>query len=58
MLWNDVDGDGTQHPLEPGLPDRTVYLDANENARLDGGEVTTTTDATGGYSFGGLPARD
>ena len=56
VLWNDVDGNGQQHVLEPGLPGRTVYLDPNDHGRLDGGESTTTTDATGGYEFAGLPA--
>lgn len=55
-LWNDVDGNGTRHVLEPGLPGRTVYLDANDNGQLDGGESTATTDATGSYAFSGLPA--
>ena len=58
VLWDDLDGDGVRQAAEPGLPDRTVYLDANDNDRLDDGEVTTTTDAAGGYAFSGLPAGD
>ena len=36
----------------------TVYLDANDNGVLDGGEQTDVTDASGNYAFTGLPAGD
>ncbi|MFM7718600.1 MAG: SdrD B-like domain-containing protein [Actinomycetota bacterium] len=49
----DVDGDGPTAG-DPGLGNRTVYLDANGNGALDDGERTTTTSATGAYSFGNL----
>ena len=58
VVWDDLDGDGVRQAAEPELPDRTVYLDANDNDRLDDGEVTTTTDAAGGYSLADLPAGD
>ncbi len=32
----------------------TVFLDSNNNGSLDGGEPTTTSDASGNYSFTGL----
>ncbi len=32
-LWNDLDGDGVRQAAEPGLPDRAVFLDGNENGR-------------------------
>lgn len=32
----------------------TVYLDQNQNGRLDGGEVSTVTDAQGNYTFGNV----
>ncbi|MCH8047776.1 MAG: SMP-30/gluconolactonase/LRE family protein [Planctomycetes bacterium] len=56
VVWDDLDGDGVRQAAEPGLPDRAVYLDANENGRLDAGEATTTSDAAGGYTFAGLPS--
>jgi hypothetical protein len=32
-----------------GLPDWTIYLDANDNGQLDASEVTTTTDPDGNH---------
>lgn len=33
--WNDIDGDGTQDIVEPGLEGWTIYLDENNNGELD-----------------------
>ncbi len=33
----------------------TVYLDANNNGKLDPGEMSTTTNSSGQYSFSGVP---
>jgi hypothetical protein len=33
------------------IPTATVFIDANNNGTLDDGELSTTTDATGGYSL-------
>ena len=41
---------------EPGLAGWTIYLDANRNGTLDGGETSTVTDADGNYAFTGLEA--
>ncbi len=47
FVWNDIDRDGTQDPLEPGIGEVTVELiDANGKV-----VATTTTDATGQYRF-------
>ena len=54
-VWNDADGNGTQDAGEPGLQGATVFLDQNRNGRLDAGEVSTTTDANGEYTFASLP---
>jgi uncharacterized membrane protein len=35
---------------------QTIYIDANDNDILDEGDVTTTTDANGNYSFTDLEA--
>ncbi len=40
--------------LETGLPSWIVYLDQNHNGTRDSGEIFTTTDANGKYSFGNL----
>ena len=37
-----------------GLPAWTVYLDQNHNSQLDPGEISTTTDSNGNYSFRNL----
>lgn len=36
---------------EPVLGDWTIFLDENENEKLDGEEVSTTTDSNGNYQF-------
>jgi hypothetical protein len=41
-------------PVEPGLPNWTIYLDLNNNGVLDTGEPFTKTDANGNYSFTSL----
>ena len=54
FVWNDLNGDGTPDPGEPGLDGVTVNL-------LDGtGAVAATTVTTGGgaYSFTYLPPGD
>ncbi|MBW3543204.1 MAG: pre-peptidase C-terminal domain-containing protein, partial [Planctomycetes bacterium] len=52
--WHDLDGDGQWDTGEPGLGGWTVYLDQNRNGRRDAGERSTTTDASGSYSFRNL----
>ncbi|MHC4398953.1 MAG: SdrD B-like domain-containing protein [Planctomycetota bacterium] len=39
---------------EPGLVGIRVYLDANNNGKLDPGETSTRTNAAGYYAFAGL----
>ena len=41
---------------EPPLAGWTVYLDVNENGRLDPDDYSTTTDGSGTYQFQALPA--
>ncbi|MGF1634938.1 MAG: S8 family serine peptidase [Phycisphaerae bacterium] len=50
-VFGDYDSDGTRDAGEPGLPGRSVYLDRNNNSRLDIGEPSVVTDAAGNYSF-------
>ena len=38
-------------PIEPGLPNWTIYLDLNHNGVLDTGEPFQVTDANGRYAF-------
>jgi hypothetical protein len=66
LKWEDVDGDGVRDPGEPGLAGVTIYLDANNNGKLDLGEQNTVTmaddpltrgiDETGMYRFTGVVA--
>ncbi|MGB7325033.1 MAG: SdrD B-like domain-containing protein, partial [Rubripirellula sp.] len=49
--FDDVNADGILDAGEGPLVGVTIYLDTNDNGRLDAGEVTTTTDATGQYTF-------
>jgi PKD repeat protein len=54
-LYNDMNVNGTRNRGEPRLAGWIVYLDANDNGRLDPGEATTVTSANGTYAFTGLP---
>lgn len=54
--WHDLDGDGTRGEGEPVLADWTVFLDGNADGVLDEGEVSTTTDESGNYTFTNLAA--
>lgn len=56
IKWNDQNGDGVQDPDEPGLANWTIYLDGNQNNKLDQGEVAVVTDALGNYAFIDLEA--
>ncbi|HZK80395.1 MAG TPA: carbohydrate-binding protein, partial [Humisphaera sp.] len=38
-----------------GKASETVYLDANNNSKLDSGELSTTTSSSGTYSFSSVP---
>ncbi len=51
IKWNDLDGDGVLDNNEPGLENWTIYLDDNQNGLFDPGEISTTTDSDGNYSF-------
>lgn len=48
-IYLDLDGDGTQGPNEPGVPNQTVTLDGPT------GTFTTVTGPDGTYSFDNLP---
>ena len=54
MAFDDLDGDGQRDSEESGLGGRVIYLDENNNARRELGELYTTTDDNGDYAFIGL----
>jgi protocatechuate 3,4-dioxygenase beta subunit len=49
--FNDLNGDTTLNPGEPGLQGWTIFLDLNNDEILDSGDVSTVTDANGNYTF-------
>jgi protocatechuate 3,4-dioxygenase beta subunit len=55
-VFTDGDGDGAAREAgEGGLAGRTVFLDSDNDGTLDGGEPSTTSDASGDYSFTRTP---
>ena len=54
MKFNDLNGNGVHEAGEGGVQGWTIFLDANTNGVLDGGEVSTLTDALGNYRFADL----
>jgi len=54
-VFNDADGNRKHFgPNEPGLAGRIVYIDTNDNGKLDASEPRTATDALGHYTFLGV----
>lgn len=49
--FNDLNGNGVRDSGEAGFTGLVVYLDRNNNGKLDAGERTTLTDADGNYTF-------
>ncbi len=47
IAFNDLDHDGSHDAAEPGLADRTIYVDANNNGRFDQSVSSATVPATG-----------
>ena len=56
MAFRDINANGVQDLGEAGYGGITVYLDLDDNRRLDIGEPNQITDGSGGYSFTSLPA--
>ncbi len=56
--WNDLNNNQKRDRGEPGLAGVTVYLDLNDNGRLDAGDRSTTTNANGEYLFDNLTAGE
>jgi len=48
-VFFDVDGDGVRNSNEPPQTNWTVYLDANQNNRLDASEKSTLSNSNGDY---------
>lgn len=55
--YEDKDGDGKlEHGEHRKLSGWKIYLDTNDNGKLDAGELSTVTKKNGSYSFKGLSA--
>ena len=54
LKYHDADADGVRDPGEAGLPGWTLFLDADNDGRLDAGERSTVTGPTGAYTFADL----
>ncbi len=54
FLFNDADKDGIPDATENRTGVRTVFLDTNQNGRLDSGEKSTRSDGQGNYKFSNL----
>lgn len=54
-VYEDINGSGNA-TADTGLPGVTVYIDANNNGKLDGSEISAITDANGNFTFTGLAA--
>ncbi len=52
--WNDMNGNGLWDSDESGLPNWTIWLDANQNRVEDAGDRYAQTDATGYFIFTGV----
>jgi secreted trypsin-like serine protease len=53
-VYDNLNEDGLQENDEPGLEGWTVYIDKNNNRKLDKNERSTQTDAEGNYVFPNL----
>ncbi|MEL7083369.1 MAG: S8 family serine peptidase [Cyanobacteria bacterium J06597_1] len=56
--WNDRNGNGKRDAGEPGLKGRTVFIDRNQNGRLEPSEQSAVTDAKGRYVLKDAPAGE
>ena len=56
IKWKDLNGNGYQDFLEPGLANWKIYLDNNPNGQWDSDEPYQITDIGGHYRFTNLSA--
>lgn len=51
LKFSDLNANGFRDATEPTLADWQIYIDSNNNGRLDTGEPNTFTDRQGNYTF-------
>ena len=56
LKWNDLNGNGQRERNEPSLPGWTIFLDDNNNGKLDDGEKRTVTGNVGQFALEDLEA--
>jgi hypothetical protein len=54
MVFNDLNRDGKKQSNEPALANVVVFIDKNNNGKLDGREKSRKTTANGTWRFNGL----
>jgi uncharacterized repeat protein (TIGR01451 family) len=54
LVWEDVNGNGTNDPGEPLLEGIRVFIDENADGQYTVGEPTSITDSNGIYGIGGF----
>jgi predicted outer membrane repeat protein len=52
-VFNDANGNGLRDPGEMGLGLWQVFIDRNNNGKIDGSDIAVTTDINGNWSFKG-----
>lgn len=57
-VYGDLDADAVYDPGEAGMPGWVVYVDANRNAALDAGELSTRADQSGRFTLANVPAGE
>jgi hypothetical protein len=55
-VFDDANGNGKLDSGEVGIAGVTVYIDLTNAGSFKVGDIETTTDSSGDYSFSGLPA--
>src|ERR1700691_6196457 len=53
-VFNDANGNGVQDSGEAGIAGATVYIDSSNAGVFKVGDLETTTNSSGVYSFAGL----
>ena len=52
--FNDLNASGTESNSDPGLPNWTIYVDYNNDSKLDPGDPSAVTAADGSYTITGI----
>lgn len=55
-VFNDLNANGVDDPVENGLPGWTVFVDTNNSGTYNPGEPFAVTDVDGKYGIAGVPA--